>query len=179
MLSQQAMRGESLGVFLFDLDHFKQINDRLGHAVGDRVLQTFAKSATATLGAEAVFGRIGGEEFACLIPVGDLGEAYAIGDRVRRKFAQAALRFADETLAPTVSIGVTMTSDANADIDDLLAIADRALYRAKAHGRNRVEATAPLTEPSEVVAGAPSIVPLIVHDHAGVVKASSIRRLAS
>ena len=111
MLSQQAMRGEPLGVFLFDLDHFKQINDHLGHAVGDQVLQTFAQSATATLGAEALFGRIGGEEFACLIPVGDLGEAFAIGDRVRRKFAEAALRFADETLVPTVSVGVTMTSD--------------------------------------------------------------------
>ncbi len=180
ILGQQAMRDEPLGVFLFDLDHFKQINDHLGHAVGDKVLQTFAQSATATLGVEALFGRIGGEEFACLIPVGDLGEAFAIGDRVRRNFAEAALRFADETLAPTVSVGVTVTSEDKAGIDDLLAIADRALYRAKAHGRNRVEATSPLIEPSDVVAGAPSLVPRIAHDHAGVGEGNGIgQRLAS
>ena len=77
----------------------------MGHAVGDRVLQTFAQTATATLGADVLFGRIGGEEFASLLPVGDLGEAYAIADRVRRNFAEAAARFADGDLTPTVSVG--------------------------------------------------------------------------
>ena len=164
---QQAVDGEPLGVFLFDLDRFKQINDAMGHAVGDRVLQTFAQSATSTLGADALFGRIGGEEFACLMPVGDLGEAFAIGDRVRRNFADAALRFADGTLTPTVSVGVTIALDSKAGLDALLAAADRALYRAKANGRNRVEASAPLDEPREVIAAAPSIVPLVGSDRAG------------
>jgi diguanylate cyclase (GGDEF)-like protein len=176
LFEQQAIDGEPLGVFLFDLDRFKQINDHLGHAVGDRVLQTFAQSATATLGADALFGRIGGEEFACLMPVGDLGEAFAIGDRVRRNFADAVLRFADGTLAPTVSVGVTIAFDPKAGLDALLAVADRALYRAKANGRNRVEATARLDEPREVVACAPSIVPLIGAERTGFEHAASIRR---
>ncbi len=128
------------------------INDRLGHAVGDRVLQTFAQTATATLGADVLFGRIGGEEFASLVPVGDLGEAYAVADRVRRNFADAAARFADGDLAPTVSVGVTLGLDPKIEVDVLLAVADRALYRAKANGRNRVEATAPLDEPEKPVA---------------------------
>jgi len=176
LFQQQAVDGEPLGVFLFDLDRFKQINDAMGHAVGDRVLQTFAQSATSTLGADALFGRIGGEEFACLMPVGDLGEAYAIGDRIRRKFADAALRFADGTLAPTVSVGVTIARDSKAGLDALLAAADRALYRAKANGRNRVEASAPPDEPREVIAAAPSIVPLVGSDRTGLEHAASIRR---
>ena len=117
LFDRQASDGEPLGVFLFDLDHFKQVNDHLGHAAGDQVLQTFAQSATATLGAEALFGRIGGEEFACLMPVGDLGEAFAIGDRVRRNFADAARRFADHKLAPTVSAGVTIALDPKAGVE--------------------------------------------------------------
>jgi diguanylate cyclase (GGDEF)-like protein len=176
LFERQALDGEPLGVFLFDLDRFKQINDELGHSVGDRVLQTFAQSATATLGADALFGRIGGEEFACLIPVGDLGEAFAIGDRVRRNFGDAAHRFASGSLAPTVSVGVTIARDPKAGLDVLLASADRALYRAKANGRNRVEASTPIEETREIVAAAPSIVPLIGSERAGFEQASSIRR---
>ena len=95
-------------MLLFDLDRFKEINDQLGHAVGDRVLQTFARPRPRTLGADVLFGRIGGEEFASLLPVGDLGEAFAIADRVRRNFAETAVRFANGDLTPTVSVGVTL-----------------------------------------------------------------------
>jgi diguanylate cyclase (GGDEF)-like protein len=158
---QQAVDHEPLAMLLFDLDRFKEINDRMGHAVGDRVLQTFASSTTATLGTGVLFGRIGGEEFASLLPVGDLGEAFAIADRVRRNFVEAAVRFADDDLAPTVSVGLTLGVDAATGIDVLLDIADRALYRAKANGRNRVEATASIEEMADAVASAPSIVPLI------------------
>src|SRR5262249_21963069 len=152
---------EPLAMLLFDLDRFKDINDRMGHAVGDRVLQTFAATTTATLGADVLFGRIGGEEFASLLPVGDLGEAYAIADRVRRNFEDSAARFANGDLVPTVSVGVTLGTDNRSGVDTLLEIADRALYRAKANGRNRVEATAPLDEVEAPFACAPSIVPLI------------------
>jgi diguanylate cyclase (GGDEF)-like protein len=161
LFARQATDGEPLAMLLFDLDRFKEINDRLGHAIGDRVLQTFAQSATTTLGGDVLFGRIGGEEFASLLPVGDLGEAFAVADRVRRNFAEAATRFADGELRPTVSIGVTLGLDPKTEIDVLMAVADRALYRAKANGRNRVEATAPVDERREVLACAPSIVPLI------------------
>jgi diguanylate cyclase (GGDEF)-like protein len=161
LFAQQTVDHEPLAMLLFDLDRFKEINDRMGHAVGDRVLQTFAASTTTTLGSDVLFGRVGGEEFASLLPVGDLGEAYAVADRVRRNFAEAAARFANGDLVPTVSVGVTLGVDAKSGVDTLLDVADRALYRAKANGRNRVEATAPIDEMETQFASAPSIVPLI------------------
>jgi diguanylate cyclase (GGDEF)-like protein len=167
----QRINGEPLAMMLFDLDHFKDVNDRLGHAVGDRVLEAFAASTTATLGTDVLFGRIGGEEFAALMSVGDLGEAYAVADRVRRNFVDAALDFADCDLTPTVSAGVMIATEFTADdgsnnelktsVDTLLAVADRALYRAKANGRNRVEVCAPPADVAVPLACAPSIVPLI------------------
>ena len=159
LLAQQVADQEPLAVLLFDLDHFKQINDRFGHAVGDVVLQTFAGTATSTLGADVLFARIGGEEFACCQPVGDLDEAYAIADRVRRNFAAAAARFGGDELLPTVSVGVTLGRDPLAKVNDLLSIVDRALYRAKENGRNRVETE--VAEDRDMPVGAPSIVPII------------------
>jgi diguanylate cyclase (GGDEF)-like protein len=150
---------EPLAVLLFDLDRFKQINDRYGHAVGDAVLQAFAGTATATLGADVLFARIGGEEFASCVPVGDIDEAYAIADRVRRNFAADAARFGDGELSPSVSVGVTLGCEPKTDITELLVIVDRALYRAKELGRNRVETE--LEGDRKSVARAPSIVPII------------------
>jgi len=177
LFAQQAIDREPLAMLLFDLDRFKDVNDRMGHAAGDRVLQTFAAATTATLGAGVLFGRIGGEEFASLLPVGDLGEAYAIADRVRRNFAAAATRFADGDLIPTVSVGVTLGIDARSDVDTLLDVADRALYRAKAKGRNRVEAAPPLGDIGALFARAPSIVPLIGAER--VAEARNARRRAA
>jgi diguanylate cyclase (GGDEF)-like protein len=177
LFRQQELVREPLAMLLFDLDRFKEINDRMGHAVGDRVLQTFAATTTATLGADVLFGRIGGEEFASLLAVGDLGEAFAVADRVRRNFAQSAARFANGDLTPTVSVGFTLGVAAKSDVDTLLEVADRALYRAKANGRNRVEATAPLDEVEAPVACAPSIVPLIGSER--VVEPRSSRRRAA
>jgi diguanylate cyclase (GGDEF)-like protein len=194
LLMQQALQSEPLAMMLFDLDRFKDINDRMGHAVGDRVLQTFATTSTGTLGADVLFGRIGGEEFAALFPVGDLGEAFAVADRVRRNFAEAASRFADSNLVPTVSAGITIAvhapaaeekaangnaSDPQPSVDTLLEVADRALYRAKANGRNRVEATASLEEVATPLASAPSIVPLIKAERLIAMPARGWRRRAS
>jgi diguanylate cyclase (GGDEF)-like protein len=162
LCAQQALQREPLAMLLFDLDRFKDINDRMGHAVGDRVLKAFARTTTATLGADVLFGRIGGEEFAALLPVGDLGEAYAIADRVRRNFAGIAVRFTNGGLVPTVSVGVALCAEAKSDVDTLLEVADRALYRAKENGRDRVEATTPRDElDTPPTPAAPSIVPLI------------------
>jgi diguanylate cyclase (GGDEF)-like protein len=158
---QQRLEGEPLAMLLFDLDRFKEINDRLGHAIGDQVLQLFAATATKTLGSDVLFGRIGGEEFASLLTVGDLGEAVAVADRVRRNFITAAAQFGDRGLAPTVSVGVTLGLDARTEVEDLLVVADDALYRAKANGRNRVEVNAPDEQPPSNIPGAPSIVPII------------------
>ena len=155
LFAQQAADREPLALILCDLDRFKQINDRFGHSVGDQVLMAFARTATTTLGSDVLFGRIGGEEFAAMLPVGDLGEAVAIADRVRRNFADAAAGFGDGELQATVSVGVTLGLDAKAEVEDLLVIADEALYRAKANGRNRVETSAS----TEQSVPAPSIVP--------------------
>jgi diguanylate cyclase (GGDEF)-like protein len=174
LVKRQADDQEPLAVLLFDLDHFKQINDRYGHAVGDSVLQAFAATATATLGADVLFARIGGEEFASCIAVGDLDEAYAIADRVRRNFLAAAARFGNDDLTPTVSVGVTLGCDPEAKITDLLSIGDRALYRAKERGRNRVETE--LLEDHTIVSPAPSIVPIIGPGRAGATASSVGRR---
>jgi len=173
LLARQEIEREPLALLLFDLDHFKQINDRFGHAVGDAVLQTFAGTATATLGGDVLFARIGGEEFACCLPVGDLDEAFAVADRVRRNFAAAAARFGSDELMPSVSVGVTLACDPQAKVADLLLIGDRALYRAKEHGRNRVETEVP--EDRNNAVGAPSIVPIIGPDRPGIA-AKSMRR---
>ncbi len=173
LLARQEIEREPLAVMLFDLDHFKQINDRFGHAVGDSVLQVFAGTATTTLGADVLFARIGGEEFAACMPVGDLDEAFAIADRVRRNFVAAAARFGNDDLLPSVSGGVTLGCDPQAKVLDLLSIVDRALYRAKEHGRNRVETEVPSEQTA--AAGAPSIVPIIGPDRLGP-GAAAIRR---
>jgi diguanylate cyclase (GGDEF)-like protein len=148
LLVQESLDYEPLAVFLFDLDRFKAINDQLGHGTGDTVLQIFAASATRTLGSHNLFGRIGGEEFAAMLAVGDLGEAEAIADRVRRNFLADAAAHADEGLTPSVSVGVTLGCDPRVPVSALLAAADQALYRAKANGRNRVECCEPVVAQS-------------------------------
>ncbi|MGB6536293.1 MAG: GGDEF domain-containing protein [Xanthobacteraceae bacterium] len=173
LLARQDVEHEPLAVLLFDLDRFKQINDRFGHAVGDAVLQTFAATATQTLGADVLFARIGGEEFAACLAVGDLDEAFAVADRVRRNFAGAAARFGNDELLPTVSGGVTLACERRTPVLDLLPIVDRALYRAKELGRNRIEMEIPQAQ--AVPASVPSIVPIIEPKRAGAGGASMRR----
>jgi diguanylate cyclase (GGDEF)-like protein len=180
LLAEREIDPEPLAILLFDLDHFKQINDRFGHAVGDSVLQTFAATATATLGADVLFARIGGEEFASCLPVGDIDEAFAIADRLRRNFAAAAARFGNAELMPSVSAGVALGTDPRAEIKDLLAVVDRALYRAKELGRNRVE-TDVAAEPQTgtTLLAAPSIVPMAGPARAALAAAAILRRRAA
>jgi diguanylate cyclase (GGDEF)-like protein len=116
----------------------------------------FAGEASRALGPDALFGRIGGEEFGALIPVRDDHEAVAIAHHVRRSFTAAA-EHCVLGLRPTVSIGVALAADPGASLDGLLAAADRALYRAKAKGRNRVEyadVAAAVLDAGDPVAGA-------------------------
>ena len=172
LLGRHRADHEPLAMLLFDLDHFKQINDRLGHAAGDSVLQVFAVTASATLGADVLFARIGGEEFASCMPVGDMDEAYAIAQRVRRNFAAAAARFGIEELRPSVSIGIALGREPGMTVGALLSIADRALYRAKKQGRNRVG-----TEmEDDGAAVAPALVPMIGNDRAASKMSKNPRR---
>ena len=126
---------------MFDLDRFKEVNDTAGHQAGDRVLKAFCDLVAASIRPGDLFGRLGGEEFACLLADASMAHALHTAERLRREFA--AMRFPGLEINATVSVGVAMASEAGRSLPALLAMADRALYRAKADGRNRV-APAPL-----------------------------------
>lgn len=125
-----------VSVLAFDLDHFKSINDRYGHAVGDAVLQLFARVVRETTRADDVIGRLGGEEFVAVLP-GALNDAAAVGERVRSALAAASIVRNGQHIAATVSIGVASGPSSSA-VNSLITRADEALYRAKSEGRNRV-----------------------------------------
>jgi diguanylate cyclase (GGDEF)-like protein len=130
-------------VLVIDLDQFKGVNDRFGHAVGDCVLRQFAKTSTSALRSGDLIGRIGGEEFACVLNDTDFEAAFTIAERLRCGFAEAAVSIDGYNVNATVSIGLVAGRDAAFDMAfdmaELIALADRALYRAKERGRNRVE----------------------------------------
>ena len=128
-------------LLLFDLDRFKEVNDTAGHQAGDRVLKAFCDLVAASMRPGDLFGRLGGEEFACLVANATMAQALHTAERLRREFE--AMRFPGLEGNATVSVGVAMANEAGRSLPALLAIADRALYRAKADGRNRV-APAPL-----------------------------------
>ncbi len=126
-------------LLLFDLDKFKHINDTFGHPVGDRVLKAFCGVATAALRPDDLFGRLGGEEFALLLPDASLDQGLAVAERIRSNFEATTLEVGADTLAATVSVGAAVSIDPSRTLADVIEAADRALYRAKAKGRNRVE----------------------------------------
>ncbi|MBV1774765.1 GGDEF domain-containing protein [Burkholderiaceae bacterium DAT-1] len=128
-----------LSVLMIDLDHFKRINDRYGHAMGDKVLHLVAQTIQSSLRQPDVCGRLGGEEFAAMLPEASLTQALEAAERIRQ--AVAALRFdvpEGDVVQMTVSIGVAQYDPKSVEIEPALEAADRALYRAKAAGRNRV-----------------------------------------
>jgi diguanylate cyclase (GGDEF)-like protein len=126
-------------VLLIDLDHFKSINDNFGHAVGDRVLQVFAETASAHVDRDDLVGRLGGEEFAVLLCDTDRDEALIVAEEIRHSFARNASDVDGRPVSATASIGVATSENGKLDIGALLGQADQALYQAKELGRNRVE----------------------------------------
>jgi diguanylate cyclase (GGDEF)-like protein len=136
---RQQTEGRSAAVLLADLDHFKSINDRFGHAVGDQVLQIFAAAAGAKLGPDDLIGRLGGEEFAMVIYGAGHDKGLAIAERIRMSFETAAADVNGRAIGGTVSMGMALAETSLFDIPALLAQADEALYCAKERGRNRVE----------------------------------------
>jgi diguanylate cyclase (GGDEF)-like protein len=130
--------GRALSLIMFDLDHFKRINDRYGHQCGDAVLEAAAETACAGLRETDCLARYGGEEFAVLLPESGRAEAEAVAERIREALARLVVQWAGEELSLTASFGVTSVSARERDIDPLLERADRALYEAKDAGRNRV-----------------------------------------
>ena len=135
--AEQRLAVAPAALLLFDPDHFKMINDRHGHSVGDAALAAFCHIAAPMLPPGALFGRMGGEEFACLLPRYDERAAARIGERIRAGVA----RFTHPDypdLAMSVSVGVAVESQIGGSLDYLLRRADDALYRAKRSGRDHV-----------------------------------------
>ena len=129
----------ALAVLMIDVDHFKAINDRWGHLVGDQVLRALANTITRTIRKEDVFARYGGEEFAVLARAAQPVDAERLAERLRATIEGLRVPTANAILPITVSIGVAYLSECKGPPDvDLVALADGRLYRAKAAGRNRV-----------------------------------------
>jgi diguanylate cyclase (GGDEF)-like protein len=139
-LKQRTRTPQPVSALLFDLDRFKSINDRYGHAVGDQVLRSFAGIAVAELRSTDLLGRIGGEEFGAVLFGADETSAAATAERIRVAFAATRPADANGEGLVSVSVGIAgVAAHESTDIETLFARADEALYVAKARGRNRVE----------------------------------------
>ncbi|MHC2334278.1 GGDEF domain-containing protein [Bradyrhizobium sp. USDA 4454] len=138
VIEREAVAGRPVTVMIFDLDHFKSINDRFGHPAGDEILKLFSAVVVNNLRISDLSGRIGGEEFAALLPC-SLEEGVLVAERVREAFANSNISCEEGAVETTVSIGVA-GGPAGTELEVLLASADTALYQAKRGGRNRVEA---------------------------------------
>jgi diguanylate cyclase (GGDEF)-like protein len=130
---------EPFVVLMLDMDHFKAINDRLGHAVGDLALKHAAVQIQGALRKVDSLGRFGGEEFLALLPGITLAEAQTVAERLRAQIATTPLMHADGPVALSVSIGLAAWGGEGEDLSRLIVRADQALYRAKQRGRDRVE----------------------------------------
>ncbi len=140
MVAQADRSGGPLGVVLFDLDHFKQINDLFGHEKGDEVLSSVGVAVTSALRSSDFAGRHGGEEFILLLPDTDGEDAVMVAEKLR--LATRRDRGARRPASITASFGVAAMPADGSEPSSLLRTADRALYLAKAGGRNRVETLA-------------------------------------
>jgi diguanylate cyclase (GGDEF)-like protein len=141
VISDHAMRRRPVALLAFDLDHFKRINDRYGHKTGDEVLRSFADTVRLVAGPDAILARIGGEEFAALLSGYDRQRARELGETVADRFAALSHGADGDRIRATVSIGLAESNRETVCLTDLLSAADRALYRAKALGGNRLEQT--------------------------------------
>ena len=141
-----------LSLLMIDSDHFKSINDRFGHDVGDDALVRVAKACQENKRASDIVGRIGGEEFALLLPETDLEQAHVVAERLRRRIAEQVMIGAGGEVKLSVSIGVATATLGMSGIRALMKLADQGLYEAKSSGRNRVAQAKPTTSPSKVAA---------------------------
>jgi diguanylate cyclase (GGDEF)-like protein len=132
-----------LALVLLDIDHFKLVNDTHGHLCGDAVLKQLAGRVAALLRPEQIFARLGGEEFGILCPETGIEGGAALAEKLRELFAGEPFQTGAATIAVTCSFGVAELARGMAALEDLIAAADRALYRAKRDGRDRVVSESP------------------------------------
>jgi diguanylate cyclase (GGDEF)-like protein len=133
-VAEAARQGRPIAVVAFDLDRFKEINDRFGHPVGDAVLQAFAAAAIATLRPADIAGRLGGEEFAVVLPGANAADAAAVAERLMAAFRQLSAAVEGCADGCTTSAGIAASLTGRLGIEQLLSAADRALYAAKREG---------------------------------------------
>ena len=138
VINDCALHRRPVTLLAFDLDHFKRINDRYGHKTGDEVLKSFAETVRAATDGDAILARIGGEEFAALLPGQDSQSAKRVGDSVGERFATLSHHANGDRICATVSIGLAECGGETASLTELLSAADLALYRAKSLGGNRL-----------------------------------------
>jgi diguanylate cyclase (GGDEF)-like protein len=132
-----------LAAIVMDIDHFKRVNDKHSHAVGDQVLRSFAKCVQENTRELDIVGRIGGEEFVILLPGSDLRSANRTAARLQELIASNTTKSSAGDINITVSQGVSILNTNMQDLNDLVQAADRALYRAKETGRNRIVSSSP------------------------------------
>jgi diguanylate cyclase (GGDEF)-like protein len=154
-LCAQQADGKPVTLLMFDLDDFKSINDRFGHAVGDEVLRVFAQVVRKSTRTTDIVGRLGGEEFAAIVAE-PMEIAVRIGERIRTGLEAAGTIVDGHQIGATVSIGAATANELVTNIDALIARADAALYRAKRDGRNRLHTTdsEPASELARLIANA-------------------------
>ena len=138
LLAHCGRTGDMMAVMMIDVDHFKSVNDRYGHPVGDEVLRRLADIAQHSIRTDDYFARYGGEEFCILMLSTTEQEAQVLAERLRVAYAAALVNVAGHAVKSTISIGVADTMSAGLDWHKLVSAADRALYRAKQQGRNQV-----------------------------------------
>lgn len=138
ILKTLAKNNSAVSLIMFDLDHFKKVNDSFGHLAGDKVLQLAAHACSACVRKADIFGRIGGEEFAIILPGCDLEQAMNIAEECRQTINKIDIKETGCDIDVSASFGVTETKSSGYELKDLLAHADDAMYQAKSKGRNRV-----------------------------------------
>ena len=140
IISEQAIRYRlQFTVMMLDIDWFKKVNDNYGHLIGDEALKDVARVIMAGIRTPDISGRIGGEEFAIILPQTQPEKTIEIAERLRRTVKSIAIPVADnKNISLTISIGIGQYSDQNQSLHEVLSLADKALYQAKEQGRNRV-----------------------------------------
>jgi diguanylate cyclase (GGDEF)-like protein len=145
-VTEAARQGRPIAAIAFDLDRFKEINDRFGHPVGDAVLRAFAAAAVATLRPGDIVGRLGGEEFAVVLPDTNAPDAAAVAERLMMAFREFSIAVEGCADGCTTSAGVAVSLTGRLGIEQLLSAADRALYAAKRDGGDRLRFAAVAAE---------------------------------
>ncbi|OGQ08208.1 MAG: hypothetical protein A3G32_08690 [Deltaproteobacteria bacterium RIFCSPLOWO2_12_FULL_40_28] len=131
-------KGAKLSLIMFDIDHFKLLNDTYGHLAGDLVLQQIAKAVATCIRTDDVFARFGGEEFIILLRDADGHAAMDLGERIRKIVSALAIQYEGKSISITISLGVTTLIESSSDALHMVDEADKFLYHSKKEGRNRL-----------------------------------------